>query len=247
MPATSSATASTSPSHLMPIIAWRGKPSVSGSVTATICMTPSSSSRCTRWRTAASERPTALPMAEYGFRPSFCSCSMIRLEMSSSGTGPPLLDRAFAGVVILGGCPLWGVLGWELIGLDCGGRVFDIVSARLSLSSDFVAIWYLGHEFPCLGRFLLSESRHLQLHLNRRSTVTTRLQNFINGKFVDAASGRFSDVIDPTTGEVYAQAPVSGKEDVDAAYAAAAAAFETWGQTTPAERSALLLKIADAI
>jgi len=77
--------------------------------------------------------------------------------------------------------------------------------------------------------------------------VTTRLQNFINGKFVDAASGRFSDVIDPTTGEVYAQAPVSGKEDVDAAYAAAAAAFETWGQTTPAERSALLLKIADAI
>ncbi|WP_030455691.1 gamma-aminobutyraldehyde dehydrogenase [Herbidospora cretacea] len=77
--------------------------------------------------------------------------------------------------------------------------------------------------------------------------MTTRLQNYINGKFVDARSGRFSDVVDPSTGEVYAQAPLSGQEDVDAAYEAAAAAFETWGQTTPGERANLLLKIADAI
>ncbi|GAA4058197.1 betaine-aldehyde dehydrogenase [Nonomuraea soli] len=74
-----------------------------------------------------------------------------------------------------------------------------------------------------------------------------RLQNFINGKFVDAKSGRYSDVIDPCTGEAYLQAPVSGQEDVDAAYAAAAAAFETWGTTTPGERANLLLKVADAI
>ncbi|MFG1698847.1 gamma-aminobutyraldehyde dehydrogenase [Nonomuraea sp. NPDC049309] len=77
--------------------------------------------------------------------------------------------------------------------------------------------------------------------------MTTRLQNFINGEFVDAKSGRFSDIIDPCTGEAYVQAPVSGKEDVDAAYAAAAAAFESWGRTTPGERAGLLLKIADAI
>ncbi|MEV4112002.1 gamma-aminobutyraldehyde dehydrogenase [Nonomuraea sp. NPDC049695] len=77
--------------------------------------------------------------------------------------------------------------------------------------------------------------------------MTTRLQNFINGKFVDAKSGRFSDVIDPCTGEAYLQAPVSGAEDVDAAYAAAAAAFESWGRTTPGERANLLLKVADAI
>ena len=50
----------------MPIIAWRAKPSCSGSVTATICITPLSISRCTRCRTAASESPTALPMAAYG-------------------------------------------------------------------------------------------------------------------------------------------------------------------------------------
>ena len=43
-------------------MAWRVKPTWSGSVTATIWMTPDSTSRCTRWRTAASESPTALPM-----------------------------------------------------------------------------------------------------------------------------------------------------------------------------------------
>ncbi|WP_043634972.1 gamma-aminobutyraldehyde dehydrogenase [Nonomuraea candida] len=78
-------------------------------------------------------------------------------------------------------------------------------------------------------------------------TLTTRLQNFINGEFVDAKSGRFSDIIDPCTGEAYVQAPVSGQEDVDAAFAAAAAAFESWGRTTPGERANLLLKVADAI
>ncbi|MFI6393065.1 gamma-aminobutyraldehyde dehydrogenase [Nonomuraea sp. NPDC050547] len=77
--------------------------------------------------------------------------------------------------------------------------------------------------------------------------MTSRLQNFINNEFVDAKSGRFSDVIDPCTGEAYLQAPISGPEDVDAAYAAAAAAFESWGQTTPGERANLLLKVAEAI
>ncbi|MDP9860957.1 MULTISPECIES: gamma-aminobutyraldehyde dehydrogenase [Streptosporangium] len=76
---------------------------------------------------------------------------------------------------------------------------------------------------------------------------STRLRNYINGAFVDAKSGRFSDVIDPCTGEAYLQAPVSGAEDVDGAYAAAAAAFESWSGLTPGERANLLLKVADAI
>ena len=45
----------------------------------------------------------------------------------------------------------------------------------------------------------------------------------------------------------YASSPVSGEADVDAAFAAAAAAFETWGETTPAERQLALFRIADAI
>jgi betaine-aldehyde dehydrogenase len=69
----------------------------------------------------------------------------------------------------------------------------------------------------------------------------------VNGQFSDAASGAASDVVDPSTGGTYATAPVSGPADVDAALRVAAAAFGTWRDTTPAERSLALLKIADAI
>jgi betaine-aldehyde dehydrogenase len=73
------------------------------------------------------------------------------------------------------------------------------------------------------------------------------LQNFVNGKFTEAGDGRTSDVIDPSTGEVYAHAPVSGRADVDAAMAAAANAFAGWRDATPSERSLALFRIADAI
>jgi betaine-aldehyde dehydrogenase len=73
------------------------------------------------------------------------------------------------------------------------------------------------------------------------------LRNYINGAFVDAADGRTTEVVDPTTGAVYATAPLSAGADVDAAMAAAAAAFEGWRETTPSVRQLALLKIADAI
>ncbi|WP_340539379.1 gamma-aminobutyraldehyde dehydrogenase [Nocardioides sp. GXZ039] len=72
-------------------------------------------------------------------------------------------------------------------------------------------------------------------------------KNVVNGELVDSLSGETYDVIDPTTGEIYASAPLSGAEDVDRAYAAAAEAFETWGDTTPQDRSNALLQIAGAI
>jgi len=75
----------------------------------------------------------------------------------------------------------------------------------------------------------------------------TALRNFVNGQFADAVSDVVSDVVDPSTGEAYATAPVSGAADVDAALRAAAGAFETWRDATPAERSLALLKFADAI
>ena len=71
--------------------------------------------------------------------------------------------------------------------------------------------------------------------------------NVINGELVPAASGATYDVVDPTTGEVYAQAPMSAAEDVDRAYAAADAAFEGWADTTPKDRATALLRIAEAI
>jgi betaine-aldehyde dehydrogenase len=72
------------------------------------------------------------------------------------------------------------------------------------------------------------------------------LQNFVDGKYTDASDGRTSDVVDPSTGEVYTHAPISGPSDVDAALRAAEAAFPGWRDSTPAERSLALLKIADA-
>ncbi|MCD4536074.1 gamma-aminobutyraldehyde dehydrogenase [Nocardioides sp. cx-169] len=72
-------------------------------------------------------------------------------------------------------------------------------------------------------------------------------RNVINGELVDSASGETYDIVDPTTGEVYAQAPKSDAEDVDRAYAAAADAFPGWRDATPQDRSNALLKIATAI
>ena len=78
------------------------------------------------------------------------------------------------------------------------------------------------------------------------TTELRRLRNYIDGEFRDAADGRTTEVVNPATGEVYATAPLSGAADVDAAMAAAAAAFPAWRDTTPAERQKALLKIADA-
>ena len=73
------------------------------------------------------------------------------------------------------------------------------------------------------------------------------LRNFIAGEYVDGRTDSTTDIVNPATGAVVAQAPVSGQADVDAAYAAADTAFGEWGRTTPSERQLALLKLADAI
>ena len=73
------------------------------------------------------------------------------------------------------------------------------------------------------------------------------LQNFIGGQWTDLSFDKRSELVNPSTGEVFATAPVSGEAEVDAAVSSAAAAFEGWRDSTPAERSLALLRIADAI
>ena len=72
-------------------------------------------------------------------------------------------------------------------------------------------------------------------------------QNFVNGRRCDALDGATLDLVDPSTGTVYASAPRSSPADVDAAMGAAAKAFDEWSQTTPSERALALLRIADAV
>ncbi|MFR9674608.1 gamma-aminobutyraldehyde dehydrogenase [Streptomyces sp. TR06-5] len=74
-----------------------------------------------------------------------------------------------------------------------------------------------------------------------------RLRNYIDGDFRDAADGRTTEVIDPATGQAYATAPLSAAADVDAAMAAAEAAFPAWRDATPGIRQRAILKIADVL
>jgi len=78
-------------------------------------------------------------------------------------------------------------------------------------------------------------------------TETRTLQNFVGGERVEPVDGGTYDLVNPATGEVFSQAPLSSEEDVDRAYRAAERAFETWRDTTPSERQLALLRIADAI
>ncbi|MEY4458152.1 MAG: hypothetical protein RL431_806 [Actinomycetota bacterium] len=73
------------------------------------------------------------------------------------------------------------------------------------------------------------------------------LRNYINGEYVDSRGTDAIDLINPATGDVYAQSPVSTAADVDAAYQAANTAFAEWGETTPSERQLALWRIADEI
>ena len=74
-----------------------------------------------------------------------------------------------------------------------------------------------------------------------------QLSNFINGKSVQSSSGKTSDLINPSTGEAYAKAPVSNSADIDLAMKSATDAFVGWRDSTPSERQRALLKIADAL
>jgi aminomuconate-semialdehyde/2-hydroxymuconate-6-semialdehyde dehydrogenase len=74
-----------------------------------------------------------------------------------------------------------------------------------------------------------------------------KIQHFIDGAFVEPASGAYFDDVDPAVGAPYALVPDGDAQDVERAVAAAKRAFPAWSQTTTAERSRILLAIADAI
>ncbi|MCI0461747.1 MAG: aldehyde dehydrogenase [Gemmataceae bacterium] len=73
------------------------------------------------------------------------------------------------------------------------------------------------------------------------------INNFIAGRHVEPQSGRYLDKIDPATGAVLAHVADSDTRDIEAAVQAAADAFPAWSRTPVAERSRLLLDIAQRI
>jgi aminomuconate-semialdehyde/2-hydroxymuconate-6-semialdehyde dehydrogenase len=74
-----------------------------------------------------------------------------------------------------------------------------------------------------------------------------KIPNFIAGEFREPASASFHDNVDPATGQVYSRVADSDGRDVDVAVHAAQQAFPAWSQTPVAERSRLLLAVAQCI
>ncbi len=77
--------------------------------------------------------------------------------------------------------------------------------------------------------------------------MSTTHQNHVGGAWVDAVAGGTQEVLNPATGEVIAVVPAGTQKDVDRAVAAAKEAFVGFRDTTPGERAAMLLAIADAL
>ena len=78
-------------------------------------------------------------------------------------------------------------------------------------------------------------------------TKLERIENFIDGKFAEPVGGRYLDNIEPATGKPYSQVADSDTRDVELAVAAAEKAFPEWSRRSAAERSKILLCIADLI
>ncbi len=79
------------------------------------------------------------------------------------------------------------------------------------------------------------------------SVAVTQQKQFVGGSFVESATGETMEVLNPATGEVIAEVPRSGVEDVERAVEAAKSAWSEWKAKTPKDRMELLLALADVI
>ena len=89
----------------------------------------------------------------------------------------------------------------------------------------------------------------VQPDVNVTGFVSKIRKILINGKWVDAASGKTFPTYNPATGEVLANIAAGDKEDIDRAVKAARAAFEIgpWSKISPSERGRLIWKLADLL
>ncbi|RTE67471.1 aldehyde dehydrogenase [Amphritea opalescens] len=74
-----------------------------------------------------------------------------------------------------------------------------------------------------------------------------RYENYIGGEWVAPVNGQYFDNVSPVNGQVFCQIPRSDADDINLALDAAHAAKDAWGKTSVAERSNILLRIADRI
>lgn len=89
----------------------------------------------------------------------------------------------------------------------------------------------------------------VQMHNHVQEFVSTPRKMFIDGKWVEAASGKTFPTYNPATGEVLAQIAEGDREDIDRAVKAARRAFESgpWHEMTASQRGRLIWKLGDLI
>jgi 1-pyrroline dehydrogenase len=79
------------------------------------------------------------------------------------------------------------------------------------------------------------------------ATAVKRHQIFVGGEWVDGSGAEGQPILNPATGEVIAEVARGTEQDVERAVQAARKAWPGWSETTPRERSEMLLKLADAL
>ena len=75
---------------------------------------------------------------------------------------------------------------------------------------------------------------------------TKIVKNYINGEWVESR-GKVIDVVNPANNKVIGKVPISTKEELDDAVAAAKEAFPDWRRTTPLARSRLLFRLKELV
>ena len=74
-----------------------------------------------------------------------------------------------------------------------------------------------------------------------------KIQNYINGGFVNPIQNNWIDNYNPSNGEIYGQIPNSSSKDVELAYESAKKAFPSWSKMTLEHRSRILIKISELL
>ncbi|MBM3426724.1 MAG: aldehyde dehydrogenase [Bacteroidetes bacterium] len=80
-----------------------------------------------------------------------------------------------------------------------------------------------------------------------RPQIKEKYDHYIGGNWIKPSSGEYFDNTSPIDGKVFSKAARGNKEDIEKALDAAHGAFPSWSKTPAAERSRILLKIADVM
>ncbi|KPW89772.1 Methylmalonate-semialdehyde dehydrogenase [Pseudomonas savastanoi] len=83
----------------------------------------------------------------------------------------------------------------------------------------------------------------MNVSLNDTTTTIARVKLLINGEWIDSQSSEWQDIVNPATQEVLARVPFATASEVDAAVAAAHAAYRTWRETPVGVRMRIMLKL----